>query len=848
MKKLFFFLFTIYTSFVFSQTEWYASPSGTPSGNGTITNPWDLQTALNNTAQILPGDILWLRGGVYRGQFDSFLQGTETNPITVQSYIGEKAILNGNTVFPTPLQTPNPPLVNTVSDIQKKIKKYYWALEPEEQAKFYKNAVEDPKLEQNGLRLINLPKPAILIAHRGYVYYKNFEITCLNFFEREFNTQNFFLLDGIRLHSDLSIGNKFIELIIYNNPGIGISSWKDSGKQEFNSCLIYNNGYTNNTTTRGHGSGVYLQNQTNNIKLFKNNVVFNNYYIGFEIWSASTSTDVNDSDYVKNVDLNDNIVFKAGGGYSGSIFETNVLIATNWGSGQTTNPNIARNINVINNIMYHNTDYIGTSGFGTSLVLGWTATAPIKDINIYGNFISGINDAIRFNYAEKTLNYNNNTYWGRYVYHQPNNATNCDISNWSFNNNLYYTNSANAFRQYSIPLDRTISQWQTDFSIDSSSSRLHVGNFIEKTKVEPFNYSNNKYLVTLVRKNGSNVDLDLTTLVSNFSIPIGTPYRIIDVENYHSESNLPFSSIYTGGTINFNMQSITFEMPQNNTTSVKTPANFGCFIVEFEPCSLLNSTTIDGPTYACDLYNETTIHSANLLFGQVAQWSVTGGVGLIVGANNSSSVEVVWSSLPGSLTLEIINNECSTTKELIIQKGCACDIMDANFFTANVNGNTVSDFQFYNSITNNFSSAVICDFGDGSVTTSQPNTHTYLSSGTYVIDVLFYEKQCSSHFYKTVNITNKTWELGKVNKEIKNKKEKLNNNFMIYPNPASNSITIKGDNLINEEIEIYNMLGQKVIQRSLITNETAVDISNLSNGVYTIYFVNSKSKAKIVKQ
>jgi len=575
--------------FTFEQTEWYAAPTGSPSGNGTILNPWDLQTALNNTSQILPGHILWLRGGVYRGQFDSNLQGTATKPITVQSFTGEKAILNGNTVFPTPIPTPNPALVKSNKDLQDKIKEVYWSLEPEQQAKFYENAVNDSKLNQEGLFLIDLPKPAILIAHKGYVHYKNFEITCLDFFEREFSTTSFFLLDGIRLHSDLAIGNKFIELIIYNNPGIGITSWKNSGDQEFNSCLIYNNGYTKNTTSsRGHGSGVYLQNQTDDIKFFNNNIVFNNYYIGFEIWSASSATPADDSDYVKNVDLNDNVVFKAGGGYSGTSFETNVLIATDWGTGQTTNPNIARNMNVVNNIMYHNTDYAGTSGFGTSLVLGWRATAPVNNINVYGNFISGINDAIRFNYADNTLSYNNNIHWGRYVYHQPYNATNCDITNWSFDNNLYYTNSTSAFRQFSVPLDRTMAQWQSDFSIDPSSSRSAVGNFTENTKIKQFDYSKNKYLVTLVRKNGSNVALDFATQIPNFPIPIGTPYRIIDIENYHSESILPFTNIYTGGTINFNLQSTAFEMPQNNSVSVKTPANFGCFIIEFAPYHTAN--------------------------------------------------------------------------------------------------------------------------------------------------------------------------------------------------------------------------------------------------------------------
>ena len=76
----------------------------------------------------------------------------------------------------------------------------------------------------------------------------------------------------------------------------------------------------------------------------------------------------------------------------------------------------------------------------------------------------------------------------------------------------------------------------------------------------------------------------------------------------------------------------------------------------------------------------------------------------------------------------------------------------------------------------------------------------------------------------------------------------IKNTFSIYPNPASTSITIKGDNFENEEIEIYNMLGQKVMGKNLITNESTVDISNLANGVYVVYFINAKASHKFVKQ
>src|SRR4051812_16130158 len=47
--------------------SWYASPKGLPTGHGTPSRPWDLQTALSGgNGRIQPGDTVWLRGGTYR--------------------------------------------------------------------------------------------------------------------------------------------------------------------------------------------------------------------------------------------------------------------------------------------------------------------------------------------------------------------------------------------------------------------------------------------------------------------------------------------------------------------------------------------------------------------------------------------------------------------------------------------------------------------------------------------------------------------------------------------------------------------------------------------------------------
>lgn len=77
-------------------TEHYVSPTGTPTGAGTIADPWDLATALSHPAPVQPGDTIWLRGGTYRFQtvLFSVLTGTQAAPIIVRQYPGERATID----------------------------------------------------------------------------------------------------------------------------------------------------------------------------------------------------------------------------------------------------------------------------------------------------------------------------------------------------------------------------------------------------------------------------------------------------------------------------------------------------------------------------------------------------------------------------------------------------------------------------------------------------------------------------------------------------------------------------------------------------------------------------------
>ncbi|HEV8400740.1 MAG TPA: Ig-like domain-containing protein [Gemmatimonadales bacterium] len=85
------------TSAPVPRAGWYAAPTGTSGGDGSVARPWDLATALRGGGgKIRPGDTLWLRGGSYLGAYSSTLAGTAAAPIVVRQYPGERATIDVN--------------------------------------------------------------------------------------------------------------------------------------------------------------------------------------------------------------------------------------------------------------------------------------------------------------------------------------------------------------------------------------------------------------------------------------------------------------------------------------------------------------------------------------------------------------------------------------------------------------------------------------------------------------------------------------------------------------------------------------------------------------------------------
>lgn len=131
------------------------------------------------------------------------------------------------------------------------------------------------------------------------------------------------------------------------------------------------------------------------------------------------------------------------------------------------------------------------------------------------------------------------------------------------------------------------------------------------------------------------------------------------------------------------------------------------------------------------------------------------------------------------------------------------------------------------------------DFGDGYTSTLvKPGPHIYSLSGTRTIrNTLYYGNGCEAYFDKLVSIFDPTTKLGEISMNI-------------FPNPASNYISISTDNVITgAHIFIYNTLGQIVLEQSADELEkntfTEVYITTLKKG---IYFLKIEGENAVVQQ
>lgn len=253
--------------------EFHVSPDGHPGAMGSASAPWDIVTALKHPAAVLPGDTIWIHGGVYYSPsgnlftagYRSELKGAPNKPIYVRAYPGERAILDGRQAGNYPALTINGEWT------------WYWGLE-------FTNS--DPN------------RRATTNASNGA---------------------------GTRGHGMVVFGAnvKVINCVVHDT-GTAIGFWQSAIDAELYGNIVYNNGWI--SPQRSHGHGTYTQN-LDGVKRIRDSVYFNQFAGGIEVYGTNAT-------YLRNYLIKGNTVFNDGfissGGNAGVwnlLFSENMLFA-----------------------------------------------------------------------------------------------------------------------------------------------------------------------------------------------------------------------------------------------------------------------------------------------------------------------------------------------------------------------------------------------------------------------------------------------------------------------------------------------------------------------------------------
>jgi len=77
-------------------------------------------------------------------------------------------------------------------------------------------------------------------------------------------------------------------------------------------------------------------------------------------------------------------------------------------------------------------------------------------------------------------------------------------------------------------------------------------------------------------------------------------------------------------------------------------------------------------------------------------------------------------------------------------------------------------------------------------------------------------------------------------------KEVMENRIEIYPNPAIHNITVTSSNEM-EYIEIYNMLGEKVLLKNINAKKSIIYTGNLSPGIFNLFICHKDKTVSVEK-
>lgn len=340
--------------------------------------------------------------------------------------------------------------------------------------------------------------------------------------------------------------SKFINLVIYNHNSSGVGLWKPAENSELYGCIIYHNGWQG--PDRGHGHGLYVQNE-NGTKIIKDNIIFNGMSYGVHGYTEGGS--IQGFHFEGNTFFNNGIISKD------SKLKANVLIGGLQPSDRVT---------FISNYSFHD-----LSKGGQNIELGYYSDN--ENMVCENNYICGGYLPLKVT-KWKSITLYGNTIYGRRELVSLDLPNGVSSSSYHWDNNTYYQGND------ITPMDKlTYDQWKQTYSVDANSQYLPNPPTGSDVFVRPNQYEPGRSHIVIYNwglKNSVNVDLASV-------LPIGSEYKIFDVENLDSEAIL--AGKYEGGTMEIPMNLTAVCPPSGDLTcSLKhSGLEFGAYLLTSTP-------------------------------------------------------------------------------------------------------------------------------------------------------------------------------------------------------------------------------------------------------------------------
>lgn len=354
-----------------------------------------------------------------------------------------------------------------------------------------------------------------------------------------------------------TVNGRFVNLVLHDAGFSGVSMAAGSGSGvELYGCIIYNNGFRANID-----HGIYAHNSTTGTKYITDNVFFNNFARGIQIYEGGDSV-------IRNFDVEGNVSFNNGTIAGGLSSEINLLISA---------PAAISGMVAKSNLLYFSP---GTDGVQIRLGNYDTSDSAIynKSIDLEGNYAAGGNTGLEMQYQWAQATISSNTFVGTSatdVVHTGGPTPN----QYQWSGNVYYRDpTAAAWQHDTTGYDFT--GWKTATGLgttDNAMAGTPGGNWVF---VHPNKYEAGRGFVVIYNFGLQNpVGVDISGLVST-----GAHYEVRNVQDIFGAPIV--SGTYTGGAVPIPMNGVAPPKPIGRTapsTAPRTGPNFDVFLVTSTP-------------------------------------------------------------------------------------------------------------------------------------------------------------------------------------------------------------------------------------------------------------------------